>query len=157
MLNISRQCLDGTLSPELVKGKIVLCLSEYSYNVEKGLEVKRVQGIGFILQNPVNGIGILVDAHVLPGTTVFFKDSTTILNYIRTSKNPMAILVPPKTILNSKLAPFMASFSSMGPNGLEPNILKIRSIYTHWYKIILLDVHNESQNVAHVVSSYKSQ
>ncbi|KAL7243364.1 hypothetical protein ACSBR1_015707 [Camellia fascicularis] len=64
------QCLDGTLSPELVKGKIVLCLSGYSYNVKKGLEVKRVQGIGFILQNPVNGIGISVDAHVLPGTAL---------------------------------------------------------------------------------------
>ncbi|CAL5411549.1 unnamed protein product [Camellia sinensis] len=118
------QCLDGTLSPELVKGKIVLCLSGYSYNVKKGLEVKRVQGIGFILQNPVNGIGISVDAHVLPGTAVFSNDSTTILNYIRTSKNPMATLIPPETILNSKPAPFMASFSSMGPNGLEPNILK---------------------------------
>ncbi|KAL7212680.1 hypothetical protein ACSBR2_015376 [Camellia fascicularis] len=118
------QCLDGTLSPELVKGKIVLCLSGYSYNVKKGLEVKRVQGIGFILQNLENGIGIVVDAHVLPGTTVFSNDSTTILNYIRTSKNPMATLVPPETVLNSKPAPFMASFSSMGPNGLEPNILK---------------------------------
>ncbi|CAL5345270.1 unnamed protein product [Camellia sinensis] len=118
------QCLDGTLSPELVKGKIVLCLSGYSYNVKKGLEVKRVQGIGFILQNPVNGIEISVDAHVLPGTAVFSNDSTTILNYIRTSKNPMATLIPPETILNSKPAPFMASFSSMGPNGLEPNILK---------------------------------
>ncbi|THG02672.1 hypothetical protein TEA_012070 [Camellia sinensis var. sinensis] len=50
------QCLDGTLSPELVKGKIILCLSGYSYSVEKGLEVKRVQGIGFILQNPMNGL-----------------------------------------------------------------------------------------------------
>ncbi|KAI8001305.1 Subtilisin-like protease SBT5.6 [Camellia lanceoleosa] len=29
------QCLDGTLSPGLVKGKIVLCLSGYSYNVKK--------------------------------------------------------------------------------------------------------------------------
>ncbi|CAL5377223.1 unnamed protein product [Camellia sinensis] len=101
------QCLDGTLSPELVKGKIVLCLSGYSYSVEKGLEVKRVQGIGFILQNPMNGIGISVDAHVLPGTAVFFNDSTTILNYIRTSKNPMATLVPPEAVLNSKPAPFM--------------------------------------------------
>ncbi|KAF5947545.1 hypothetical protein HYC85_013502, partial [Camellia sinensis] len=118
------QCLDGTLSPELVKGKIVLCLSGYSYNVKKGLEVKRVQGIGFILQNPENGIGILVDAHVLPGTTIFSNDSTTILNYIRTSKNPMATFVSPETVLNSKPAPFMASFSSIGPNGLEPNILK---------------------------------
>ncbi|KAE9461967.1 hypothetical protein C3L33_06124, partial [Rhododendron williamsianum] len=58
-----------------------------------GLEVKRAGGIGFVLQNPMNGIGISVDDHVLPGTAV-------------------------------RPAPFMAAFSSMGPNGLQPNILK---------------------------------
>ncbi|KAF5940494.1 hypothetical protein HYC85_021661, partial [Camellia sinensis] len=139
VLNFFKQCLDGTLSPELVKGKIVLCLSGYSYNIEKGLEVKKFQGIVFILQNHVNGIGISIDAHVLQGTTVFFNDSTTILNYIQTSKNPMATLVPQETILNSKPAPFMASFSSMGPNGLEPHILKhgVRHPFPQSYLMII--------------------
>ncbi|KAG5517093.1 hypothetical protein RHGRI_037745 [Rhododendron griersonianum] len=117
-------CLHGTLSPALVEGKIVVCLSGYTFNVEKGLEVKRAGGIGFVLQNPMNGIGISVDDHVLPGTAVFSNDSVTILDYIRASNCPTAMLIPPETVLGSRPAPFMAAFSSMGPNGLQPNILK---------------------------------
>ncbi|KAK4440105.1 Subtilisin-like protease SBT5.6 [Sesamum alatum] len=122
--NISGQCLSGTLSKELVQGKIVLCLSGYSINVEKGLEVRRAGGLGFILQNPVDGISISVDAHVLPGTAVLSNDSATILNYIKSSKNPTARIVSARTVLGSKPSPFMAGFSSTGPNALEPNILK---------------------------------
>lgn len=102
-----------------------MCLSGYSFNVEKGLEVKRAGGIGFILQNPMNGIGISVDDHVLPGTAVFSNDSVTILDYIRASNSPTAMLIPPETVLGSRPAPFMAAFSSVGPNGLQPNILKV--------------------------------
>ncbi|KAK2982517.1 hypothetical protein RJ640_012762 [Escallonia rubra] len=122
--NITGLCLNGTLSPELVKGKIVLCYSGYSYNVEKGVEVKRAGGAGFILQNPLSGIGISVEAHVLPATVVFSNDSATILNYIRNATNPMATIVPVKTVVDNNVAPFMAPFSSTGPNGLDPNILK---------------------------------
>ncbi|KAL3522601.1 hypothetical protein ACH5RR_015435, partial [Cinchona calisaya] len=122
--NTTGQCLLGTLSPELVKGKIVLCLSGYSYNAVKGLAVKRAGGIGFILQNPLIGFGISVQTHVLPGTAVFYSDAYTILNYIKTNQYPLAIILPAKTLLDTKPAPFMAGFSSAGPNGLEPNILK---------------------------------
>ncbi|KAK3006404.1 hypothetical protein RJ639_015545 [Escallonia herrerae] len=123
--NITGLCLNGTLSPELVKGKIVLCYSGYSYNVEKGVEVKRAGGAGFILQNPLSGIGIAVEAHVLPATVVFSNDSATVLNYIRNDTNPMATIVPVKTLVDNNVAPFMAPFSSTGPNGLDPNILKV--------------------------------
>ena len=126
-LEFSRLCLNGTLSPSLVQGKIVLCLGGYSYNVEKGLEVKRAGGIGFILQNPISGMGVSVDAHVLPGTVVLSNDFGTILDYIRTSINPVATLVPQETVFSSQPAPFLAGFSSVGPNGLEPNILKVNS------------------------------
>ncbi|KAG8385365.1 hypothetical protein BUALT_Bualt03G0035500 [Buddleja alternifolia] len=117
-------CLSGTLSPELVRGRIVLCSRGVATNVEKGLEVKRAGGLGFILQNPVDGISIAVDAHVLPGTAIFSNDSATVLNYIKTNNNPTARIVPVMTVLGSKPSPFMAGFSSAGPNPLEPNILK---------------------------------
>ncbi|KAL0305561.1 UNVERIFIED_CONTAM: Subtilisin-like protease SBT5.6 [Sesamum radiatum] len=117
-------CLQGTLSKELVQGKIVLCLRGYSTNVEKGLEVRGAGGLGFILQNPVDGISISVDAHVLPGTAVLSNDSATILNYIKSNKNPTASILSARTVLGSKPSPFMAGFSSAGPNPLEPNILK---------------------------------
>ncbi|PIN22593.1 Tripeptidyl-peptidase II [Handroanthus impetiginosus] len=120
----SGQCLSGTLSPEQVRGKIVLCLSGYSANVEKGLEVKRAGGLGFILQNPIDGISIAVDAHVLPGTAIFSNDSDIVLNYIRSNKNATARIVPVRTVVGSKPSPFMAGFSSTGPNALDSNILK---------------------------------
>ncbi|XP_052203031.1 subtilisin-like protease SBT5.6 isoform X2 [Diospyros lotus] len=122
--DFSGQCLPGTLSPESVKGKIVLCQGGYSYDVQTALEVKRAGGAGFILQNPLDGIGISVVAHVLPGTTVFSNEPATILDYLRNTSNPMATIIPPTTVMNSKPSPFMAGFSSRGPNGLEPNILK---------------------------------
>ncbi|XP_059664690.1 subtilisin-like protease SBT5.6 [Cornus florida] len=117
-------CLPGSLSPDLVKGKVVFCLSGFTANTEKGLEVKRAGGVGMILENPKNGIGISVDAHLLPGTAIFSNDSATILNYINTDKNPIATIIPAQTVLNSKPAPFMAAFSSIGPNGLDPNVVK---------------------------------
>ncbi|XP_011102282.1 subtilisin-like protease SBT5.6, partial [Sesamum indicum] len=117
-------CLSGTLSKELIQGKIVLCLRGYSTNVEKGLEVRRAGGLGFILQNPVDGISISVDAHVLPGTAVLSNDSATILNYIKSNKNPTARIVSARTALGSKPSPFVAGFSSTGPNALDPSILK---------------------------------
>ncbi|PIN22588.1 Tripeptidyl-peptidase II [Handroanthus impetiginosus] len=120
----SGQCLSGALSPEQVRGKIVLCLSGYSANVEKGLEVKRAVGLGFILQNPIDGISISVDAHVLPGTAIFSNDSDFVLNYIRSNKNATARIVPVRTVVGSKPSPFMAGFSSTGPNAFDPNILK---------------------------------
>lgn len=133
--SFSRLCLSGTLSPELVRGKIVLCLRGYSTNVEKGLEVSRAGGLGFILQNPVDGISISVDAHVLPGTAILSNDSTTVLNYIKSNKNATARIIPVKAVLGSKPSPFMAGFSSTGPNPLEPNILKVYFLYIlpRWY------------------------
>lgn len=93
--------------------------------MEKGAEVKRAGGVGLILQNPANGISISVNAHILPATAIFSNDSTTIIMYIRNETNPIATIIPVRTLLDIKPSPFMASFSSTGPNGLEPNILKV--------------------------------
>ena len=72
--------------------------------VEKGLEVKRAGGIGFILQTRVNGMGVSVDAHILPRTMVFSDDFGAIQNYIRISNNSVVALVSPKTSLSCQQA-----------------------------------------------------
>ncbi|XP_068658835.1 subtilisin-like protease SBT5.6 [Aristolochia californica] len=119
------QCLPGSLDPKKVKGKIVFCLRGNGARVGKGMEVKRAGGAAFILGNlPGNGAEISVDANVLPGTSVTSDDAEAILKYINSTRNPMAKVIPAKTILDVKPAPFMAAFSSTGPNLLEPNILK---------------------------------
>ncbi|KAF5176294.1 Subtilisin-like protease SBT5.6 [Thalictrum thalictroides] len=123
--NSTGQCMPGSLSPEKTKGKIVLCFRGEGLRVGKGVEVKRAGGVGIILGNSVaNGNELSLDSYVLPGTSVVADDAITILNYIKSTKKPMAQIDPVATVLDTKPAPFMAGFSSTGPNPLEPNILK---------------------------------
>ncbi|KAL3616965.1 hypothetical protein CASFOL_039359 [Castilleja foliolosa] len=122
---LSEQCLPGSLSPEKSKGKIVLCFRGNGTRVGKGKEVKRAGGIGFILGNSEdNGNELSVDAHVLPATAVNYDNALKIYNYIKSTKEPTAYIVPAKTVLDTKPAPYMAAFSSRGPNTISPNILK---------------------------------
>ncbi|KAL5997694.1 hypothetical protein ACLOJK_008624 [Asimina triloba] len=123
--NATGQCLPGSLDPKKTKGKIVVCLRGAGTRVGKGMEVKRAGGAGFILGNiQANAEEIVVDAHVLPAAAVGYEDILTILNYINSTKNPTASIAPAKTIIPTRPAPFMASFSSAGPNALDPYILK---------------------------------
>ncbi|XP_047310554.1 subtilisin-like protease SBT5.6 [Impatiens glandulifera] len=119
------QCLPGSLEPEKVKGKIVMCMRGQGTRVGKGYEVKRAGGVGFILGNSLaNGAELTVDAHVLPATALDSESAIQILKYIYATENPTAYIAPAKTILNHKPAPFMAAFSSRGPNPITPDILK---------------------------------
>ncbi|KAL2494642.1 subtilase family protein [Forsythia ovata] len=123
--NISGQCLPGSLSPKAAKGKIVLCLRGNGTRVGKGLEVKRAGGIGYILGNSrANGAELADDAHILPATAINYENALKILNYINSTKTPMAYIAPAKTVLDSKPAPFMAAFTSRGPSTISPVILK---------------------------------
>lgn len=104
----------------------MFCLRGNGPRVGKGLEVKRAGGAAVILGNlPLNGAEISVDAYVLPGTAVIANNTEIILGYINSTSKPLAQIVPAKTVLGTKPAPFMAAFSSRGPNVLNPNILKV--------------------------------
>ncbi|KAF6153100.1 hypothetical protein GIB67_034822 [Kingdonia uniflora] len=119
------QCLPGSLSLEKTKDKVVLCFRGEGTRVKKGAEVKRAGGAGMILANAAtSGSEIIVDAHVLPATAVSNDDGTMILNYIQSAKNPTVKLSPGKTVFDDKPAPYMAGFSSTGPNPVYPNIIK---------------------------------
>ncbi|EEF40155.1 Xylem serine proteinase 1 precursor, putative [Ricinus communis] len=123
--NETNQCLPNSLSPDKVKGKIVLCMRGAGMRVGKGMEVKRAGGVGYILGNsPANGNDVSVDAHVLPGTAVTSDQAIEILKYIKSTENPTATIGKAKTVLHYSPAPSMAAFSSRGPNVIDPNILK---------------------------------
>ncbi|KAF3613037.1 hypothetical protein FXO38_36478, partial [Capsicum annuum] len=93
--DLAGQCLPGSLSPEKAKGKIVICLRGNGTRVGKGGEVKRAGGIGYILGNSkANGAELAADAHLLPATAVDYKSAVQILNYIKSTKAPMAYIVP---------------------------------------------------------------
>lgn len=131
--NCCRQCLPGSLSPEKVKGKIVLCMRGLGSRARKGIEVKRAGGLGFILGNSqANEAEFVCDAHVLPASAVSYDDAVRIFYYINSSKNPMAAIIPAKTVIGTKPAPFMASFTSRGPNVIDPFILKVNILQLYF-------------------------
>ncbi|KAI4351494.1 hypothetical protein L6164_005860 [Bauhinia variegata] len=118
-------CEKGTLDSNKVKGKILFCLRGDGYIAEKGEQAALGGAVGMILaDNNINGNEVITMSQVLPTIYVNFTDGQYILNYINETKSPMAYISRVKTELGIKPAPAMASFSSRGPNVIEPTILK---------------------------------
>ncbi|KAF8406597.1 hypothetical protein HHK36_008685 [Tetracentron sinense] len=118
-------CMENSLDPKLVKGKIVICDRGSNPRVSKGLVVKKAGGVGMILANGVsNGEGLVGDAHLLPACTVGSDEGDTVKSYISSSALPTATINFRGTVVGIKPAPVVASFSGRGPSGLNPQILK---------------------------------
>ncbi|XVE68327.1 hypothetical protein DITRI_Ditri09bG0058700 [Diplodiscus trichospermus] len=118
-------CLNGTLDPEKVKGKIVACLRGEIPRVYKGLNAAQAGAVGMILCNDnETATEILPEPHFLPTSHINYKDGLSVFAYINSSDNPMAYITTPVAKLFNKPAPVMAPFSSLGPNRITPEILK---------------------------------
>ncbi|KAL8230243.1 hypothetical protein R6Q57_000021 [Mikania cordata] len=119
-------CLEGSLDPNSVKGKMVLCDRGINSRAAKGEVVKKAGGIGMILANGVfDGEGLVADCHVLPATSVGASSGDEIRRYITASKSPpKATIIFKGTRINVRPAPVVASFSARGPNPESPEILK---------------------------------
>ncbi|CAH8342883.1 unnamed protein product [Eruca vesicaria subsp. sativa] len=125
----SSLCIEGSLDPSLVKGKIVLCDRGINSRATKGEIVRKNGGAGMIIANGVfDGEGLVADCHVLPATSVGASGGDEIRRYIsessRSSKQPTATIVFKGTRLGIRPAPVVASFSARGPNPESPEILK---------------------------------
>ncbi|KAJ6947112.1 hypothetical protein NC651_001722 [Populus alba x Populus x berolinensis] len=119
----SSLCLDGSLDPKLVEGKIVLCDRGINSRAAKGEVVKKAGGVGMILANGAfDGEGLVADCHVLPATAVGASGGDEIRRYM--SSPPTATIVFRGTRVNVRPAPVVASFSARGPNPESPEILK---------------------------------
>lgn len=118
-------CLPGTLNKDLVRGKIVLCDLSDGPRAEKAVVVRDAGGVGLVLANvePI-GEGLVADAFLIPGLAITQSKRTTLLQYIKSTKNPKATLIFKGTQLGIKPAPVVASFSSRGPNSISPSVLK---------------------------------
>ncbi|KAA8526651.1 hypothetical protein F0562_008145 [Nyssa sinensis] len=118
-------CKAGTLDPRKVKGKILVCLRGITARVDKGQQAALAGAVGMVLaNNDLSGNEIIADPHVLPASHINYADGVAVFNYVNSTRSPMAYITRPKTQLNTKPAPFMAAFSSKGPNTITPEILK---------------------------------
>ncbi|XP_062119539.1 subtilisin-like protease 3 [Humulus lupulus] len=125
-INNSNYCDNGTLSADIVAGKIVACDRGGSLGrVAKGLEVKRAGGVAMILMNrKSDGAVTSADVHVLPASHVSYAESLKIMAYINSTTSPTATISFEGTTLGDSTAPTIASFSSRGPSLTSPGILK---------------------------------
>ncbi|KAL5219005.1 hypothetical protein ABZP36_019689 [Zizania latifolia] len=118
-------CMPGTLMPEKVAGKIVVCDRGVSARVQKGFVVRDAGGAGMVLSNTAaNGEELVADAHLLPAAGVGAKEGTAIKAYVASDPNPTATIVVAGTQVDVRPSPVVAAFSSRGPNMLTPEILK---------------------------------
>ncbi|KAG6753445.1 hypothetical protein POTOM_043513 [Populus tomentosa] len=124
-LDPSSLCLEGTLNPRVVAGKIVICERGISPRVQKGQVAKQAGAVGMILANTAaNGEELVADCHLLPAVAVGEKEGKLIKRYALTSRNATATLAFRGTSLGIRPSPVVAAFSSRGPNLLTLEILK---------------------------------
>ncbi|KAM7503305.1 hypothetical protein LguiB_002209 [Lonicera macranthoides] len=142
-------CKRGTLDPNKVKGKILVCLGvgdEYA-RLERGHFASMAGAVGMILCNAKNSSSeIPSDYHLLPAAHLNYKDGLSVVAYINSTRspslplstctditqdrlihqwnNPLGFITATKAELHTTRAPVMANFSSRGPNPLIPEILK---------------------------------
>ncbi|KMT00167.1 hypothetical protein BVRB_1g019850 [Beta vulgaris subsp. vulgaris] len=113
----ARYCLDGSMSPSKVKGKLVLCKLE-NWGVDS--VVKANGGIGAIVASPrFLDVAMIFMA---PGTIVNYTVGEKIYDYIRKSSSPTATIYRSQEV--NVTAPFIGSFSSRGPNPGSVRLLK---------------------------------
>ncbi|CAL9086616.1 unnamed protein product [Musa acuminata var. zebrina] len=118
-------CMTGTLLPDKVAGKIVLCDRGINARVQKGLVVSDAGGAGMILANTAaNGEELVADAHLLPATAVGEIAGDAIKSYLFSDPNPTATIAFRGTEVGVKPSPVVAAFSSRGPSAITPDILK---------------------------------
>ncbi|KAA8528471.1 hypothetical protein F0562_035826 [Nyssa sinensis] len=118
-------CMAGSLIPQKVAGKIVVCDRGLNSRVEKGEVVKDAGGVGMVLTNTDSyGEELLADAHLIAAAAVGQKTGDAIKKYIFSDSNPMATITFGGTQLGVQPSPVIAAFSSRGPNPITPEILK---------------------------------
>ncbi|KAK1560894.1 hypothetical protein Q3G72_031993 [Acer saccharum] len=104
----ARFCIDDTLDPNKVKGKLVYCMLSSMWGADS--VVKGIGGAGTIIESSQ-----FLDASQIfmaPGTMVNDTVGNVITNYIQSTKSPSAVIH--KSQETKVPAPFIASFSSRG-------------------------------------------
>lgn len=145
--------MDSSLNATKARGKVLVCYSSDTSSqsrIEKSLIVKKAGGVGMILVDE-NEEGLAMP-FAIPAATVNREIGEKILSYVNhtrciqfaslfefdtfpltlmliiamtCSRRAASMILPPKTVIGSRPAPWVAAFSSKGPNSPTPQILKV--------------------------------
>ncbi|XP_054799747.1 cucumisin-like [Prosopis cineraria] len=116
--SISRSCIENSLDEAMVKGKIVLC--DKYLPAQTGLASGAA---GIVVPGISSKDWASLFTLALPLAVLTLNDGTSIFSYLNSSSNPTATIYKSNEGKDS-LSPYVASFSSRGPNVITPNILK---------------------------------
>ena len=114
-------CFIGAL-PD-VTDQIVLCARGTNARVEKSEAVAEAGGAGMVLYNTVANDTLNTDNHFVPSLHVAKAAGEAIKAYIAGPNAPTAQIGAGRAV-DDPTAPDMAAFSSRGPNGAAPDIIK---------------------------------
>ncbi|XP_028795020.1 cucumisin [Neltuma alba] len=113
--SVSRYCLPGSLDRELVKEKIVMCNNLFADNEVAFIAAAVVKASPSPKDDAV--------LYALPAIDISVEDGKRIYSYMKSTRNLTATIS--RTCTEKDLsAPYVASFSSRGPNPINPDILK---------------------------------
>ncbi|KAK2968583.1 hypothetical protein RJ640_009411 [Escallonia rubra] len=112
----SRYCFRNSLDSDLVKGKIILC-----DRFGNGASALVAGAAGTVMRD--RGNKDVAYVFPLPATYLGVEDGATVFNYINSTGNPSAIIYKSNEVKDT-LAPYVATFSSRGPNTITNDILK---------------------------------
>ncbi|KAK8565867.1 hypothetical protein V6N12_059413 [Hibiscus sabdariffa] len=114
---LARFCYDNTLDPAKVKGRLVYCLlGEFGADSV----VKETGGVGIVLESEQNLDTAQI--YMAPATMVNMTVGEIVDKYIHSTRSPSAVIYKSHEVKVS--APFVASFSSRGPNAGSQHVLK---------------------------------
>jgi len=105
-----------------VSGKIVLCKRGTYARVEKSYAVYQAGGAGMVLYNTNDAQDLNTDTHWLPTLHTNYTDGMAIKAYIAGTAGPTAKING--GVFTEIEAPWMASFSSRGPNLIAADLIK---------------------------------
>lgn len=106
-----------------VSGTIVLCVRGAFARVDKSLAVYEAGGTGMILYNQNDGQSEVTDNHFVPSVHINNTDGLVIKDYIDSAGDDAVAAIVGGEFTEID-APWMASFSSRGPNRLSADIIK---------------------------------
>ena len=106
-------------------GEIVVCDRGTFGRVEKGVNVLAGGAGGYVLANAAaNGESINADAHALPAIHLGYADSQVLLAWLASGSGHTATITEGTYTLDPALGDIMAGFSSRGPVGSLPDLVK---------------------------------